>query len=566
MASLSDLKRKPAPIQPPAPPPPAQSAGMRPPAAPGFPLPNPPPVGPQSTGSPVASTNLFRAIFDAWIQSWKDSFRILFWVTRNPWAFLPLLIVCVIGTVLIMLLQAFIFKWGMLAVMVLSVFFYVRSMDRYALKLLKKGYAAPDVPAEPGYLKSLFKVLGRPEVPKRPEGAFRHYFFRKAWWDFRVILVEAFRSMADLSKPIMNWAASLGSTNMLIRVITLPVMIATGIIAIFSLVFFGALGIVHFLAVALLYVVSLLYSGAEAGGSGEPDVSGPRRTAGFATVAGWVSVALLIVLAGMSSKLTLRQARAVRPAMASAVFQPNAAVPQKSPAVPAPVKPQQAQPPTQIAPPPEAYTPSPAPGVVQSVSATVAVPQNEPTPIAKSVVEPPSALPVNTPHLPVQVAKASNQPTTKLSMAQMREPVKPSATVQSVAHSAPVLTPSLSQTALPSSATTPAAPPVPTQSQQVQPASAVPPPLTEPARQPIALPPSTYAGPSSGQLSYSGPPVPQNGEIVFNGLPPGTLTLTYDTRAWSHRLVSTPDGRQRLIMLSKKAGMQKKAEVTWTIQ
>jgi len=70
---------------------------------------------------------------------------------------------------------------------------------------------------------------------------------------------------------------------------------------------------------------------------------------------------------------------------------------------------------------------------------------------------------------------------------------------------------------------------------------------------------------ATGQLSYTGQPVPQNGEVVFNGLPAGNIRLTYDTRAWSHRLVPQPDGKQRLILVSLKPGTQKKCDIQWEL-
>jgi len=59
--------------------------------------------------------------------------------------------------------------------------------------------------------------------------------------------------------------------------------------------------------------------------------------------------------------------------------------------------------------------------------------------------------------------------------------------------------------------------------------------------------------------------VPQNGEIVFTGLPPGNLKLSFDANAWRSRLAPSADGRQRLILTSKKQGMQKSAEISWTL-
>lgn len=76
---------------------------------------------------------------------------------------------------------------------------------------------------------------------------------------------------------------------------------------------------------------------------------------------------------------------------------------------------------------------------------------------------------------------------------------------------------------------------------------------------------AAHSGPSSGELSYHGSPVPQNGEVVFDNLPPGTLTLTYDTSRWSARIVPGSNGTQEIIFRSKKPGMQSKLRVKWSI-
>lgn len=88
--------------------------------------------------------------------------------------------------------------------------------------------------------------------------------------------------------------------------------------------------------------------------------------------------------------------------------------------------------------------------------------------------------------------------------------------------------------------------------------------------QPVSAPIETktqapYDGPSSGRFSYDGPPVPQNGEIVFRGLPPGRIRVILDERIWSYRLAPAAEGRQQLILRSKRTGVQKNAEVTWLL-
>lgn len=70
---------------------------------------------------------------------------------------------------------------------------------------------------------------------------------------------------------------------------------------------------------------------------------------------------------------------------------------------------------------------------------------------------------------------------------------------------------------------------------------------------------------ATGHLSYSGQPVPQNGEVVFNGLPAGNIRLTYDTSAWSHHFLPDSNGKQRLVLVSRKPGTQKKCEIDWEL-
>lgn len=74
-----------------------------------------------------------------------------------------------------------------------------------------------------------------------------------------------------------------------------------------------------------------------------------------------------------------------------------------------------------------------------------------------------------------------------------------------------------------------------------------------------------YNGPRSGDLRYSGPPVIQNGEIVFRNLPDTELRLTYDRGSWDARLSPDGDGYQKLVLRSLKPGAQKRCEVRWEI-
>lgn len=88
----------------------------------------------------------------------------------------------------------------------------------------------------------------------------------------------------------------------------------------------------------------------------------------------------------------------------------------------------------------------------------------------------------------------------------------------------------------------------------------------EPAAAPPPPPPAAPSVSRGGHLDYSGPPVPQNGEVVFTGLPAGKLRLQYDTRLWTVRLSADPSGTQRIILRSLKSGMRDSARVDWALE
>jgi len=121
-----------------------------------------------------------------------------------------------------------------------------------------------------------------------------------------------------------------------------------------------------------------------------------------------------------------------------------------------------------------------------------------------------------------------------------------------VAEELPPVAPDVASPVVP--ATVPAVPVMP-------PAAAVDP---SPQQNPPAES-APYQGPSSGMLTYSGPPVVENGEIVFRNLPPGRLTLTYDQSVWEARLSPGEANTQRLILRNKKPGTQKKCIVNWRL-
>jgi hypothetical protein len=69
--------------------------------------------------------------------------------------------------------------------------------------------------------------------------------------------------------------------------------------------------------------------------------------------------------------------------------------------------------------------------------------------------------------------------------------------------------------------------------------------------------------PQSGTLHYSGPPIPQNGVVVFDHLPGGRLRFSYDQSIWHPTIVRNPDGTQKLILRSSSPGSQTECVVQW---
>jgi serine/threonine protein kinase len=84
---------------------------------------------------------------------------------------------------------------------------------------------------------------------------------------------------------------------------------------------------------------------------------------------------------------------------------------------------------------------------------------------------------------------------------------------------------------------------------------APPPPVT----------PAAPANPTSGLLRYSGPPVPLNGKVTFQNLPPVRLKFVFDHDAWQPIISRQANGSQTLVLVSKKQGLQSKCEVRWEI-
>jgi hypothetical protein len=112
------------------------------------------------------------------------------------------------------------------------------------------------------------------------------------------------------------------------------------------------------------------------------------------------------------------------------------------------------------------------------------------------------------------------------------------------------------------------APQPPVQSAPLPPPSPVqgsPSPLPSSLPSPPPSGPAAYRGPSMGTLTYSGPPIVQNGEVVFRNLPPARLALNYDQDVWEARLSPAVGNTQQLILRNKKPGTQKKCVVNWRV-
>ena len=75
--------------------------------------------------------------------------------------------------------------------------------------------------------------------------------------------------------------------------------------------------------------------------------------------------------------------------------------------------------------------------------------------------------------------------------------------------------------------------------------------------------PATLA--KSGELKCNGAPIVQNAEVVFSGLPAGTLRLTVDAEVWDARTRPDADGTQRIVLRNKKPGTQRRCTVTWQL-
>jgi hypothetical protein len=109
---------------------------------------------------------------------------------------------------------------------------------------------------------------------------------------------------------------------------------------------------------------------------------------------------------------------------------------------------------------------------------------------------------------------------------------------------------------------------------RVKQAPSPPNPNPAPVSDPLPAPPASspaipnaapYNGPLSGTLTCDGARIPQNGERVFNDLPPLDLNLIYDQKTWDAKLENVGGHSKRLILTNKKPGEQKKCEVHWQV-
>ena len=84
---------------------------------------------------------------------------------------------------------------------------------------------------------------------------------------------------------------------------------------------------------------------------------------------------------------------------------------------------------------------------------------------------------------------------------------------------------------------------------------------------PVAVTPAPVPAvrPTSGVLHYSGPPVPQNGEVVFENLPKARLKFTFDWGAWQPVISRQPNGTRELTLRSLRPGLQTQCDVAWEI-
>jgi hypothetical protein len=522
--------------------------------------PPPPPSGQVQRGQGLSTPSppqgqtpsLFSAVLTAYLGLWKDALWMLKIVIFNPFLFVPMLIFWVIVGLAIGAAWLVVLSYGPMIVGAIALFVYLRSLDRFSLRLINKNVTTPPMPPEPKTVVAIYKAVGRPAPG--PEGAFRHYYFRLAWWDFRTVFMDALASVIALGNPIIRrTAGSAGGGNILTRAITFPLLAMIGVLSILCLVAFVALSAAHLLAVILLTVAARFRT--ESSGD-HSDVSGPRRLAGLATMAMWVVVPVALAAWQLVSAPST-SGRAPAPEPPVAVGETVAVVPRIAPTV----EPPAAEParPVDQAPPPSVESPAqptlPSEPVAQTNRATAPAADSAPAAPAR-VAQPAASLSPSTPPRNVQAPVRAGAGDTR------RQPQLPAPTPQAADPRRTVAppTPDLPENAPSSRPQNEVASPV--RPADPEPAKVEPSQVPATRQPPVAL---AYSGPSTGRLSYDGDPVPQNGEIAFRNLPPGNLELQYDRTAWSHRLAPERDGTQRLVLRSLKPGTQRRVAVVWSI-
>lgn len=247
------------------------------------------PVPPPSLG------NLFREMGQSILGEWKNAFSLLTTGALNPF-FTGFLMV--VGFLALLWVLFLFFVGGYFAILLLflvSTFLYLRSLDRYALRWVKRDLETPQPTPEPEWLKSVLRWMGRKDVAPEAHPANKGYILHHAWWDCRMVFLDAYGSMQRLTHPILGWATNLAKVrNMAVRAFTFPLVLFVAFLAIVSLVLFFILGAGHVVGLLLFYAVSLVIPGSllqRVHHDGKhPATVQARRGAALAAVLGWILV------------------------------------------------------------------------------------------------------------------------------------------------------------------------------------------------------------------------------------------------------------------------------------
>lgn len=165
------------------------------------------------------------------------------------------------------------------------------------------------------------------------------------------------------------------------------------------------------------------------------------------------------------------------------------------------------------------------------------------------------------------IAPASGPQASPVAATPLATPSAPATPPQASA-SVAASTPPVATAAAPPANIRPARPARPRVSPDPEPTGTTGLPATAPVTpepSPLPAPPHAPTHPTAGILHYTGPPVPQNGEVVFDNLPAARLRFTFDRGAWQPVISRKPDGTQRLTLRSLKPGLQTHCDVAWEI-